>query len=103
VGGGGGQPIRERGGPMSNHTPGPWVVHHDADCKEIEITTEDGRTIAFMFGNHPQDIADAHLIRVAPEMFDLLVEIRDNHAIDEMCGWASDKIDALIAKAKGKA
>jgi hypothetical protein len=53
---------------MSQHTPGPWVVHHDADCKEIEITAEDGRTIAFMFGNQPQDVADANLIAAAPDL-----------------------------------
>jgi hypothetical protein len=95
---------------MSQHTPGPWVVHHDADCKEIEITAEDGRIIAFMFGNQPQDIADAHLIAAAPDLLDAAEAAlaRVNYLAivigkKDVFLALQNKLRAAIAKARGEA
>jgi hypothetical protein len=83
-----------------SHRPGPWVVHYDASCECFEITTEDGVSIVTVYGDDPQDVADARLISLAPEMLALLVEVRNEGAIDKVCNKVNDKVNALIARAQ---
>lgn len=66
---------------MSEHTPGPWRFVIRTDCpnghvegiwgpnkKEIVVTDS---------GYYPPTIADARLIVAAPDMLDLLEEVRE--------------------------
>lgn len=97
---------------MSKHTPGPWAI------EDYRIENGDWRSTGLIWGNPglvarvncdklssvspPDKIemfeANARLIAAAPEMLEALEEL-SRYPIGQ---GARDRIDAIIAKAKGK-
>ncbi len=79
---------------MTEFTKGNWFVHEDS-VGSIDITTDhyqnylsigvctDGDDCA----NNPEALANAHLIAAAPEMYELLDNIRI------LCEWGHNEID----------
>jgi hypothetical protein len=55
---------------MAQHTPGPWSDVGTYGATKFEVTG-DGRKVAVI-----ERIEDAHLIKAAPQMLDLLLEAR---------------------------
>ncbi len=97
---------------MSKHTPGPW---HTGEKNKYTVYCKMGQRVANSFDNIPvlsrsdaQCEANACLISVAPEMFDLLqravrrLEIEHSHGGTLMREWITEA-RAAIAKATGEA
>ena len=96
---------------MSKHTAGPWKVR-GCGVNRIWATVEgpNGEEIIWQSGPYQTlaiFVSDARLIAAAPEMLELLAEIRDQHLIPRCgmddCTDCDDKIfaariDALIDK-----
>lgn len=95
---------------MSNHTPGPWIACDNNGYSIWRVTSPEyraesaSRTVAEVVGDSAETEANAHLIAAAPEMYELLCEVR-NH-IDKTCRECESKaivpkIDALMDKIEG--
>lgn len=71
---------------MSGHTPGPWVVKGGLEPDTLCVTDYESSYIVdrFKLGVHPaeQKQANARLIAAAPDMFELLLYIRNLIASD---------------------
>lgn len=68
---------------MSEHTPGPWVVHetrlteYDV-ARTVNSTTGSGLVFESLRGwNHIPNPADARLIAAAPDLYKALLELGD--------------------------
>lgn len=94
---------------LGNFSKGPWkaVLHkrHKTSGEEVWIVENDCATVVGLWGgrvDHPQVVADAHLIAASPEMLELLesllwgpADLRNVHDII--------RTYELIRKAKGLA
>jgi len=92
-------------------TPGPW---HWVDVgSRICIENKSGDDIASVlnYAEPEIEIADAHLIAAAPELYEALIDmfngwqyIRQSHGDLYGVGWdrAEDKARAALAKARGE-
>jgi len=99
---------------MSKFTKGEWLIIETDYCPENEITTQqrinDGKISICGFDNlfdgdfKIEQDANAHLIAAAPDMYNLLSELKE-HMNSEPCAnsdeWIND-IDLLIKKARGE-
>ena len=102
------------------HTPGPWHYVHGVAFKHY-VHSECGDLRIGLQEMHPEDgrdvpaKANAHLIAAAPEMFDVLLKIREmshpEHLAEcqhpDNCPWQETHtvlgwIDAALAKATGR-
>lgn len=98
---------------MSEHTPGPWRAcnNYGYSIWRIFASWRTGsKTVAEVVGDSAETEANARLIAAAPEMLELLAEIRDQHLIPRCgindCDSCDDKlfaarIDALMEKIEG--
>jgi len=94
-------------------TKGKWVVvDGDNFSKEIEITTN-GRLetskgsicemdIAFGGKHGIEQMANAHLIAVAPDMYKELSELAEWLKYREDCKLWSERVNNLLASARGE-
>lgn len=114
---------------MSKHTPGPWEFiqtnddgggtldpdsGHFPENGEAELSHRRNEWLALSHDGEFNDddrvitlnaypsIANARLIAAAPELLELLKEIRHSQWA-ELSGTLEEKIDSLIAKATGGA
>lgn len=79
-------------------TPGPWeFITTNAGNWGVRIR----RGYLVLTGQRARAEADAHLIAVAPEMYELLNEIAGDNWVAENTEKAN-KIDAILAKARGE-
>lgn len=87
----------------AKHTPGPWTVPPDSPA---DILAPDGQPVAvargWLWRQHPECIANAHLIAAAPDMLEALREIAltpacSNSDPDDM----GDALDSIIGRAQG--
>lgn len=105
---------------MSKHTPGPWKTdEHHGNCYGViaeagveTVHTHGTRSISEIVAQpangrpHPIDsqaCANMRLIAAAPEMLELLVEIR-KWIDSDFSAWDAKfvkEIDALLARAEG--
>lgn len=108
---------------MSEHnwTPGPWVI--DPEISTAEVCTiygvpEDERTnyqgwahvrgeLGHWDASPDEEMANAHLIAAAPELYEALAEARsviDVLVKDGFLGYAEqrDAADAALARARGE-
>ena len=83
-------------------TKGPWVVSANKAFFDIGPEDKNGHNglgehvcIGVMF----KDEANAHLIAVAPEMYEMLESLRENYGANDPTGI---EIDKLLAKARGE-
>jgi len=90
---------------MSKHTPGPW--YHATDFGQVGwIETKDGIVIAQAQAPVSDSIrskpnANARLIAAAPDMIDVLKEMKRKLRIDDPIDMY-DSVCAAIAKATGE-
>jgi len=104
---------------MMKFTPGPWVIKH-----EFNVMDSKGRSVAACGGQmqnfdveelHAEKIANAHLIAVAPEMYELLEQLEcteyihsgDTYCICPSCGSEYEhnkdcRLKLLLRKARGE-
>lgn len=90
---------------MSKHTPGPWTACNNNGYSIWRITSV-SRTVAEVVGDSAETEANAHLIAVAPEMLELLRDVRRYVADANLRGDGYAEIDlkaidALLAKIEG--
>lgn len=85
-------------------TPGPWVV-----CKDSAyVDGADGKPVAYCRDpeRQPSDMtANAKLIAAAPDMFEALVQYRDDllrPPVGDSLDRRLRRVDELLAKARGK-
>lgn len=86
-----------------SHTKGPWTVVAQRLTPIKGQTSHDADTAYFLMGDdqqESQELANAALIAAAPEMLELLIDLRK---LDMEIGSWNDDIDNLIKKAKGGA
>lgn len=80
----------------SKHTEGPWkAVEDDEDWSVREAATDMGWMYTSICERIPNE-ADAHLIAAAPAMYELLSGMKEH-------GMQPEKIEAVLAKARGEA
>lgn len=99
---------------MNKHTPGPWATFYDhpnptaaksiAYIDRANVNREDGTKgleIATVYGceRDLEQAANARLIALAPEMFDLLKDASNQLLSDGTSPKLLAEIDSLIAKA----
>ena len=97
---------------MSEHTPGPWTACDNNGYSIWRITAPKyraesaSRTIAEVVGDSAETENNARLIAAAPEMFELLSDVRRYVADANLRGDGYAEIDlkaidALLAKIEG--
>ena len=102
---------------MTQHTQGPWILKEPDEYGTVCINTPDGYPLAIVSqygGEHKkQSDANAHLIAVAPLMYETLKELREyfdgrSDADCDQDGYIPNQemtilasIDQLLNKAKG--
>lgn len=92
---------------MSNHSPAPWIL--DEYWGGYYIDDASGHTIIHDLGGGDYVAANAALIAAAPEMFEVLKELkawRDKndpvHTSHFYLEKIMTKVDSVIAKAEAK-
>jgi hypothetical protein len=101
---------------MSKHTEGPWFVTYSntleyGECIGVGINTEPSETPICIVSKtenvNPIDKENARLIAAAPELLETLIFARKmmiaNDLLPSNMPHTFEKIDAIIAKAKGEA
>ena len=97
---------------MSEHTLGPWFADDNNGYSIWRITAAKyraesaSRTIAEVVGDSAETMANARLIAVAPDMFELLSDVRRYVVAANLRGDGYAEIDlkaidALLAKIEG--
>src|SRR6266540_6409712 len=91
------------------HTPGPWLIHRDADRKEIIVSGKTrgwGPDHLFSCSDVPELASNAALISAAPEMLDALEAfVEEYHSLSRLCAKEHQILRAAeraIAKARGE-
>lgn len=94
------------------HTPGPWILgthpaNHRLNIIKPVFFSKNVTVLPDCEGGHIsiKNIADAHLIAAAPDMFEALQAVRMHKCMfdsDEEFEAACQKVNAAIAKAEGK-
>ena len=85
-------------------TKGKWRVEHFVNEKGFEIAyNDDGEVIA----DYVYEESDAHLIAAAPEMYNLINDLRHAISMGGLGGGINNaevlkSIDELLAKARGE-
>jgi hypothetical protein len=97
---------------MNQFTPGPWEVHIEKDgdwaLQWPVIISKSGYIVVGtegLYGDFKTDIANANLISVSPEMFQLLndVMILGDELISDIYGTEfKERIHQVITKVKGE-
>ena len=82
-------------------TKGPWFIDHDL-CIMTSSDIEDESMICDLMPVELNDneIANAHLIAMAPEMYEMLNSIEND--ANQIPPFLWDKIQAVLAKARGE-
>jgi hypothetical protein len=61
---------------ISKHTPGPWYVsRYESNGDDLLSVDSEDRHITLHTYELPEDLANAHLIKAAPDMLDALKAI----------------------------
>ncbi len=93
---------------MSEHTPGPWCWAHNyngleaADRNILHYADYEGMWLP-IYGadkDRKEAKANARLIAAAPDMYEALIDLRDNDRDDDPEMWG--RAFAAIAKATGE-
>lgn len=93
---------------MNAHTKGPWKVAEGKKTDElfIEASTRKGGRIARLWNGRSGRNANADLIAAAPDMLEMLqnasILLKVKCRGDDVGMLQIEKIDAIIAKAKGE-
>ena len=79
-------------------TKGEWHVQNVGDNK-LSIDSDSGMSLAIISNDYESDVANAHLIAAAPEMYAMLrqMHIEGGLGIDR-----HSRIDRLLIKARGE-
>ena len=85
------------------HTPGPWMPHHDKGRLYVETHRDDVICMVARGLGTPEDQANARLIASAPDLLEALRNLADLYDTDEGCRSLPEYIAAraAIAKATG--
>lgn len=93
---------------MSEHTPGPWSLSYDQGSTRDVVATPDPLPICTMrlaWITREQYAANSLLVAAAPEMLEMLQELRECadywSEYDVPVGLA-ERLDRVIAKATGQ-
>ena len=95
---------------MSGHTPGPWVAS-TTPAGRGKVANADGFSVAnTTAGPYATQVANAHLIAAAPDLYSAIVELLDASNIAELplreeserLVRAEDAARAAIKKARGE-
>lgn len=92
-----------RGGRMTAHTKGPWLIDAESPCT---ITARDGSAIAdcdlvYSRLSNAERKANARLVSIAPDMFELLQRSLNSGAFDARPVFRGDVIK-LLKSIEGK-
>jgi len=87
---------------MENFTKGPWIAAETGEFNHMVCAVSRTNTVyakGEVLGNPAYDAA---LIAAAPEMYEILSEIIANSSFNVEHSDASDKIELILAKARGE-
>ncbi|MEW5729987.1 MAG: hypothetical protein AB1918_19325 [Pseudomonadota bacterium] len=101
------------------HTPGPWTIDHDSLVMGGQVVAH-AADLSTDSSSYEEGVANLRLIAAAPELLDLLSRLYDHVAAAEgkmraerktlqadlgygTLGEISDAVDAVLAKARGRA
>jgi hypothetical protein len=89
-------------------TPGPWLACEAGDYSDYKgdciVILGDDKRISVTLGSHEESKANAALIAAAPELLDVLIEIKESIQYTPQCirtTKALSKAQAVIEKALG--
>ncbi len=88
---------------MPKHTPGPWKIKDDFAKTAINTEKKHIAMVNYWKCQDESCISDeeheanARLIAAAPELLEVLMEVRDHAQDDAPAMW--ERVDAVIAKA----
>ena len=90
---------------MRKHTPGPWEQKHQGMLCQIAINS-DSDTLATVYGESGENLANARLIAAAPELLEALLRLRAAFVVVAGANSPFSKValelpDAAILKAWG--
>ena len=95
-----------------NYTKGEWKASIDKQFNIIRIVSDKVAVVVskvgphiMEYGTHPENLANAHLIAAAPDMYEALKNIVANWAdmnFPETMRLSMDKALTVLAKAEGK-
>lgn len=87
------------------HTKGPWKLHDSKQVIAWDSLAQESSTICFIGScdtSEEEDLANAALISAAPDMLDVIFDAYDLIKNELGYGEVTDKLEAVIKKAKGE-